>query len=730
MRIQFDHQQQVFHLQTQTTSYVIQIKEEGYISHVYWGKRLELFDISNEILYRDRGFSANPIYGRREFSLDTLPQEYPQFGNGDFRDCAYQIEDEQGCRISDLRYKTHHIYEGKQPLHKLPYLYEDEEGEVSTLEIVMKDTLYNFEVILQYNVFEKKNVITRSVRFHNYETTSITLLRALSMNVDIRRDDLDVISLYGSHNNEANYERHPLLHKRCVIESKRGASSPHHSPFMALAQQHTTQDHGEVYAFHFMYSGNFIMNVDCDVLHTTRASVGIHPFEFSWKLSSNESFQTPEVIMVYSCHGLQEMSKTFHEVYKNNVCRGRFKHEPRPILINNWEATYFDFNEEKLINLAKAAASTGVELFVLDDGWFKGRNSDTTSLGDWVCDTKKLPHGLSYLADQVTTLGMQFGLWFEPEMVSVDSDCYRNHPEYCIHAPNRAHTFGRDQLVLDLTKEEVRSFILESMYNILDSADIRYVKWDMNRHLCDMYAYELDATQQKEFHHRYILGLYDIMDQLVNRYPSILFESCSSGGGRFDPGMLYYMPQTWTSDNTDALCRSQIQYNTSHIFPLITMGSHVSSCPNDQVGRTTPLTTRANVAMFGNLGYELDMTKCTTEELNCIREQIKQYKRIRNYIQFGTLYHISNTLSNGYMAMNVVSKTEEDILCLYVKGLSQASGAYDIVLLKGLQEDVVYEDIYTKKRFYGSQLMYAGISIPYVAKDFYSCILHFRKVDV
>ncbi|MGX8850814.1 alpha-galactosidase [Amedibacillus sp. YH-ame10] len=729
MAIYYQEDQKIFHLLTKHSAYRMQLKEDGYLAHVYWGKRTHFKENSQEILHRDRGFSPNPTFGKRAFSLDTLPQEYPQYGNGDFRSCAYQIEDENGCRMSDLRYMRHEIYQGRKPLHQLPHVYEDKKGEVETLEIIMYDTVLQLEVVLQYHVFEEKDIFTRSTQFINKGTNSISLLRALSMNVDLRRDDLEVVSLYGSHNNERNYERRKLSHDRTVIESTRGASSPHHAPFVALAQEHANEHHGEIYALHFVYSGNFQINIEQDVLHTTRVNMGLHPFDFTWLLTAGDSFQTPEVILAYSDQGMNGISKILHRVYRDNVCRGTLKHKPRPILINNWEATYFDFNEKSLLALAKKAASCGIELFVLDDGWFKNRNSDTTSLGDWICDEKKIPHGLGALAKEINDMGLLFGIWVEPEMVSVDSDLYRSHPKYCIQAPSRNHTFGRDQLVLDMSREDVRNYVFDALCKVFDSANIAYVKWDMNRHICDWYSEALPVNQQKELAHRYILGLYDLMERLVSRYPNILFESCSSGGGRFDPGMLYYMPQTWTSDNTDAICRSHIQYTTSFMYPLITMGSHVSASPNEQVGRMTPLATRGNVAMFGNLGYELDLLKLSSSEIEDIKKQVEEYKEIRNCIQFGNLYRISNPFEKEYMAMNVVSEDGKEALLLYVKMLSKPNAAYDIVRWIGLEEDAVYEDVHTKKQYYGDQLMYAGSSIAYVPLDFYSKIIHLRKVE-
>ncbi len=720
---------QMFHLFTKNTSYLMEIVKEGYLAHIYWGKKIEIDDVSNAIQYRDRGYSPNPAFQKREFSLDTLPQEYPQYGNGDFRDCAYQIEDETGCRISDLRIKDYKIYDGKYKLEGLPYVYENETGEVISLEITMYDAVLNLDVILIYNVFEEKNAITRSVKFINRSKKTLRLLRTLSMSIDIRRDDLQLVSFYGSHNNERNYSRCNVSFDKTIVESTRGASSPFHAPFIALLDTYTNENYGDVYAFQFVYSGNFRFSVQKDVLHTTRINGGINPFDFSWRLFKGEQFQTPEMVMIYTDKGLQEMSHIFHALYRDNLCRGEYKYHSRPVLINNWEATYFNFHEELLLQLAEKAAKTGVELFVLDDGWFKGRNSDTTSLGDWICDVEKIPNGLKELSRKIHKMGMQFGIWMEPEMVSVDSDLYRKHPDYCIHVPNRNHTFGRDQLVLDLGKKEVREYLYNSICNVLDSAKIEYVKWDMNRNICDCFSDGLTADCQKELMHRYMLGLYELLDRITSTYPSILFEGCASGGGRFDPGMLYYMPQTWTSDNTDAICRSAIQYTTSFTFPLITMGSHVSVCPNEQVGRITPFDTRFHVALFGNLGYELNLLKLNQKELEQIKQQISYYKSVRSCIQFGKLYRLKSPFEGNTMGMNVVSRDGKEVLAVYVQILSYPNASFDIMKLKGLEESARYENMETKEVYFGSQLMYAGLTIPYKAQDFSSRIYHFKKLE-
>ena len=550
---------------------------------------------------------------------DSIPQEYQAFGNGDFRIPAYQIRLNNGSRISDLRYKSYKAYKGKPKLKGLPATYVNDCEESETLEIIMEDKVIGLLVILTYTLFKDLDVITRSVKFTNQGQESLRLTRALSMSVDFRDDDFEMISLYGAHNNEKNIERRKIVSGIQLIDSCRGSRSPQQAPFLALVRKDTNEDSGEAYGFNLVYSGNFTAQVQVDPYKNTRVSMGINPFDFSWLLEINESFQTPEVVMVYSQNGIGEMSRIYHKLYSQNLCRGDFKNKARPILINNWEATYFDFDEKKIKSIAKEGIELGIELFVLDDGWFGKRDDDNSSLGDWVVDERKLPNGLEKLANTITSTGMEFGIWFEPEMVSVNSDLYRQHPDWCIHVPNRPCTLGRNQLVLDLSRDDVCDYIVKSVSNILSNASITYVKWDMNRNITDVGSELLPYERQEETSHRYILGLYKVLDYLVDRFPKVLFESCSSGGGRFDAGMLYYMPQTWTSDNTDAICRTKIQYGTSLIYPAITMGSHVSTVPNHQVGRITHIDTRGHVAMAGNLGYELDLTKLTKEEKQVIK---------------------------------------------------------------------------------------------------------------
>ncbi|MGW8440132.1 alpha-galactosidase [Paenibacillus sp. S33] len=730
MAIYIDKEKLLFHLQGSNTSYVMQVIRDGYLAHLYWGKKIQNYRGSNKIIFMDRGFSPNPDGSDRAFSLDTIPQEYPSFGNSDFRIPAYQLQLENGSTVTDFRYKEHRVYQGKPKLKGLPSTYAEDASEVETLEIVLEDPLINVKVVLSYSLYQKWDVITRSVRFDNEGRQQLKLLKALSASVDFRDDEYELITLYGAHNNEKNIARRKILPGIQMVDSCRGASSPQQAPFMALVREGTDEEQGEVYAFNLVYSGNFTAQTQVDSYRNTRVTMGINPFDFTWLLEPEESFQTPEVVMVYTENGLGGMSRIYHELYRNRLCREPFRDKERPILINNWEATYFNFDADKIEQLAKEAQSVGVELFVLDDGWFGKRDDDNTSLGDWMVDRRKLPDGLLDLANRIRNLGMEFGLWFEPEMVSIDSDLYRKHPDWCIHVPDRPYTLGRNQLMLDLSRKEVCEYIIKSVSDILSDVPITYVKWDMNRHMTDVGSAALPPERQRETAHRYILGLYNIMEELTSKFPHVLFESCSSGGGRFDAGMLYYMPQTWTSDNTDAICRLKIQWGTSLVYPPITMGAHVSTVPNHQVGRITPLETRGYVAMAGNFGYELDLTTLTVEEKEIVKKQIALYKEIRSLIQFGKFYRIINPFDENEAAWNFVSEDQTEMAASYFKVLSQPAAAIKTLKFKGLNPDYVYRNVETGELFGGDELMHVGITLARVKQDFLGMFWRFVKEDI
>jgi alpha-galactosidase len=727
MGITYQPMTRTFHLQANDMSYMMQIVGCGYLAHLYWGKKTRNGGGSRKLRFVYRPFSPNPYLSNRRFSLDTLPQEYPAYGNTDFRAPAYQVHLENGSTISDLRYKTHRIYKGKPKLKGLPATYVEHEDEAETLEIVLQDRVIGLHVTLLYTVYERWNVITRSVRFDNNGFERIKLLRALSMNIDFPHADYEWLHLPGAWARERAVERRPLVSGTQSVESRRGASSHQHNPFIALLQKGANEDYGEVYGFSLVYSGNFLAQIEVDQFRTTRVSMGINSFDFTWLLEPGESFQTPEVVMVYSDKGLNGMSQTYHQLYRTRLARGVYRDRQRPILINNWEATYFNFNEEKILRLAKTAAELGMELFVLDDGWFGKRDNDRSSLGDWFVDKRKLPNGLAGLAANINNMGMRFGLWLEPEMVSVDSELYRKHPDWCLHVPNRPRSEGRNQLVLDYSRKEVCDYIIQVISDVLASAPISYVKWDMNRHMTEIGSAALPPERQRETVHRYMLGLYRVMEEITSRFPYILFESCSGGGGRFDPGMLYYMPQTWTSDNTDAVARLKIQYGTSLVYPISAMGAHVSAVPNHQVHRITSLEMRGHVAMSGNFGYELDLTKLSEEEKAIVKQQVAFYKDIRRLVQFGTFYRILSPFEGNETAWMFVSEDKSEAFVAYFRVLAEANAPLSFLRLKGLDPNKDYEIIGSGEVYGGDELMYAGLNVPRRRGDFISVIWRLKE---
>jgi alpha-galactosidase len=714
MTITYIEDNQIFHLQSKDMSYIIQLKD-GFPLHVYWGKKLRIDG------------NLNRLHHYPDFaSIDRLPQEYPQYGTGDFRNPAYQVRLEDGSRITELVYKSHTIIEGKPKLSGLPAVYVESDKESQTLEIEMVDNYSGLTVRLSYTVFEEYNAISRSVQFVNDGSKLVALERALSASVDFSDYDYEMVYLSGGWAREANMKRRPLDTGLTTIESRRGASSAQFNPFMALVRPTTDEDQGEVFGFSLVYSGNFVAEAEVDYLFSTRVSIGINPFDFEWLLEPGQSFQTPEAIMVYSSEGLGGMSRTYHRLYRTRLCRGIHRDQERPILVNNWEATYFDFNAEKIESIAASGAELGIELFVLDDGWFGRRNDDTTSLGDWVEDRNKLPDGLTNLAERVNELGLLFGLWFEPEMVSPDSDLYRKHPDWCIHVEGRRRTEARTQLMLDLSRPEVCDYLFKSLSEIFSTVPISYVKWDMNRNMTEIGSATNSANRQKETAHRYMLGLYGLLEKLHQQFPQILFESCASGGGRFDPGMLHYMPQTWTSDNTDAIERLKIQYGTSMIYPVSTMGAHISDVPNHQMHRIVSLVTRGDVAMSGNFGYEMDLTTFSEEEKVIAKGQVARYKEIRSLVQQGDLFRLKSPFEGNETSWMFVSEDKREALVFYFQVLAEPNPPLKKLKLKGLDPDLDYRIDEEELIYGGDRLMHSGLHIPSLHGDFVSVCFHLK----
>nr|WP_026487321.1 alpha-galactosidase [Caldanaerobius polysaccharolyticus] len=728
MGIYYDSENRAFYLNAKDTSYIIWVNKYDYLCHVYFGKKVRSVNLEDQLKVVDRPFSPNPIEGDKDFSLDTLRQEYPAYGNSDYRSPAYQVQLENGSTITDLRYQSHRIYRGKPKLEGLPATYVENDDEAETLEISLYDRVAGLKVVLLYTVFEDFDVITRSARFENVGTQDLKLLRALSMSVDFKDDDFDMLQLSGAWARERHVIRRPLAKGIQSIDSTRGASSHQQNPFIALMRKNADEFSGDVYGFSLVYSGSFLAQVEVDPYSVARVSMGINPFDFTWLLKPGERFQTPEVVMVYSDSGLNKMSQTYHKLYRTRLARGKYRDRERPILINNWEATYFNFNEEKLKEIAKTASELGIELFVLDDGWFGKRNSDDSSLGDWFVNRDKLPNGLEGIAKYANEKGMKFGLWFEPEMISPDSELYRRHPDWCIHVPDRTRSQARNQLVLDLSRDDVCDYVIKAVSDVLRSANISYVKWDMNRNMTEIGSALLPPGRQRETAHRYILGLYRILEEITSAFPDILFESCAGGGGRFDPGMLYYMPQTWTSDNTDAVERLKIQYGTSIVYPLISMGAHVSAVPNHQVGRLTSIQIRGDVAMSANLGYELDLTKLSDEEKEVVKEQVRRYKEIRRIVQFGDFYRLISPFEGNEAAWLIITEDKREFILYYFRVLAGVNEPLGRIYLKGLNPDFNYELQGSGRVYGGDELMYAGLRLPHLNGDFKSLMWHFKAV--
>ena len=699
-----------FHLTNSSVSYIINVLKNGQLGHLYFGKSIKNRD-SFSHLHTHRSCVLSPaVYSDdMDFSLETSPQEYPLNGGTDFREEALRIKSIDGSSTSVLEYKSYKIYEGKHLLPGLPSTWG--EDNISTLEITLFDKVQEFEVVLSYHLFEKWDTIARSAKITNVGKNDLKIEKALSLSLDFPSSDYDLITLNGAWSRERHINSSPLHPGIQMIESLRGASSANHNPSIILKDPLTNEYSGNAYGISLIYSGNFEALVQVDTYNVARAQIGINTKTFEWNLSSGESFQTPEAIISFSDKGLSGLSQNFHKMVTNNIMRSKYRLSERPVLINNWEATYFDFDEEKLVNLATKAKGIGCELFVLDDGWFGKRNDDTTSLGDWFTNEEKLPNGIASTAKAIKETGLKFGLWFEPEMCNEDSDLYREHKDWVIESPNRKKSFGRNQYLLDFSNKEVVDYIFNKMDKIISDTKLDYIKWDMNRNISEPFGSRLKANQQGEFFHRYILGVYDLYERLTNKYPSILFESCASGGGRFDLGLMYYAPQAWASDDTDAIERLKIQYGTSLFYPLCSMGSHVSAIPNHQVGRRTSLKMRGDVALFGTFGYELDLNKFSEEELNEMREQINFFKEYRALLQYGSFHRLISPFekNNNYASWMVVSEDKKEAIFASYKILATPNPPLRKIKLKGLDNDTEY--LINNRSYMGDELQNVGFTL-------------------
>ena len=713
MGIIYCEKDRIFTLQTKNTTYQMQVDRYGFLLHLYYGKKTDTC-MDYLLTYYDRGFSGNPYDAGedRTYSMDTLPQEFPCYGNGDFRSTAFAVENTDGSMSCDLRYKSHKIFDGKYNLEGLPAVYASEE-EAQTLEILMEDPVTGVKVVLLYGVLPAQDIITRSVSVKNESSGKIYLNKIESASLDFLYGDYELLTFYGRHAMERNVQRVPVVHGTQKIGSVRGTSSHQYNPMMILAEKETTEDKGNCYAMSFVYSGCFQGEVLKDQLNQTRMMLGLQEEAFRYPLETGEMFQAPEVILSYSSEGMNRLSQNLHHCIRQHICRGKYKEEIRPILINSWEAAYFDFTGDTIYELAKAAKEVNIDMLVMDDGWFGKRDDDNSGLGDWFVNEKKLGGTLGNLIKRINDLGVKFGIWIEPEMVSEDSDLYRKHPDWALTVPGRNPVRSRNQLVLDFSRKEVVDEIYDQICKVLDQGNIEYVKWDMNRSLMDVYSSV--TRDQGRVLHDYVLGLYDFLERLVQRYPNLLIEGCSGGGGRFDAGMMYYTPQIWCSDNTDAIDRLRIQYGTSFGYPVSVVGSHVSAVPNHQTGRKTPLHTRGVVAMSGTFGYELNLMKLSEEEKQEIREQIEEYKRYAPIIQNGLYYRLSNPTTEEICAWEFVHTDEKEqskVLLNIVMQVIHGNMTVNYVKLQGLEETAVYREEKSGKRYTGAALMYGGMPLP------------------
>ncbi len=689
-----------FHIQTKRTSYILAVTESLHICCLHYGRKLrEMADYSVLFEKHDVCYGSMVAYSKEDanFGLDDVCLEYSSCGKGDFREPAIELESHDGTGVTDFKYKGFRTFPGKEPIPGLPSSY-DGSGDCTSYVLELSDNCLNISVFLHYCAFYDSDVITKHVEIKNDSNHAISLKRAMSMQLDLPENDYYFVTFDGTWSAERYRNDKRLSPGIFVNDSKTGVSSSRHNPFVMLRRKNCDEQSGECCGFNLIYSANHAEIVEVTHSGKTRILSGINPFGFKYELNNNQSFFTPETVMTFSSEGLNGLSRNMHEFINNNIVRGKWKNKARPILVNNWEGTWFDFDEKKLLDIAKTASELGIELFVLDDGWFGERNSDDRSLGDWVVNRKKLPHALSGLAEKIKKLGMDFGIWVEPEMVNENSELYRSHPEWAIKLPDREPSLGRNQLILDLTQKDVRRYIVDSMSEVFSSADIAYVKWDMNRNFSDIYSPSLPPHRQGEFNHRYVLGLYEILETLTSSFPDILFESCASGGNRFDLGMLCYMPQTWTSDNTDPVSRLAIQNGTSYGYPLSCMGAHVSASPHQQTLRSTPIETRFNVAAFGCLGYEMDMTKLSPFDKNCIKAQVEFYKRHRMLFQYGTFYRVTIPYNSNWCVWCVVSKDKKEAAAGFFQINAVPSHTHDLLRLCGLSDDLFY-DIEGRKQF-------------------------------
>ena len=730
MAIKVSENGRLFTLQTKDSSYQMFADDKNVLLHLYYGEKIGEENLSGLIFCTDMGFAGNPEEAgiNRKYSLDALPQEIPGSGVGDFRDDMIEIRHADGSFAADFRFDSFEILDYSYAIPGMPALYDTEEEKGETLVITMTEKASDIVLKLFYGVFEKENVITRAARLENHGETAIELEKMLSFSMDLMYENYEMIYFSGRHAMERTAERIPVQHAKVEIGSTRGTSSHHYNPAVILCEEGAGETHGSCIGACLVYSGNFVAAAQKDQKNQTRFQMGIHPTNFCFHLEKGEAFDTPQAILSYSGTGLTKLSQQYHEIIREHICRGAYKHAKRPILINNWEATYFDFNEEKILKIAEQAQKLGIEMLVLDDGWFGKREDDNSGLGDWFVNEKKMNGSMAQLAEKIHKMGMKFGLWFEPEMISEDSDLYRAHPDWAFAIPGRVPNHSRNQLVLDMTREDVREYLLERLTTIVHDAKIDYVKWDMNRSVCDVYSHVAAQNRNGELYHRYVLGVYDLLERFLAACPDLLLEGCSGGGGRYDAGMMYYSPQIWCSDNTDAINRLSIQYGSSFFYPISTVGSHVSVCPNHQTGRVTPFRTRGDVALAGSFGYEMDLNKISEEEKEMVKEQVAAMHEYYELTHEGLYYRLTGLKKQDFMAWEFVAKDQSRALLTIVKTDAEGNMLPVHTKVCGLAEDKLYRCSLDQEVRLGRTWNRAGLTLHQVLEEYESIRVEFTEV--
>ena len=730
MAIKVSENGRLFTLQTKDSSYQMFADDKNVLLHLYYGEKIGEENLSGLIFCTDMGFAGNPEEAgpNRKYSLDALPQEIPGSGVGDFRDDMIEIRHADGSFAADFRFDSFEILDYSYAIPGMPALYDTEEEKGETLVITMTEKASDIVLKLFYGVFEKENVITRAARLENHGETAIELEKMLSFSMDLMYENYEMIYFSGRHAMERTAERIPVQHAKVEIGSTRGTSSHHYNPAVILCEEGAGETHGSCIGACLVYSGNFVAAAQKDQKNQTRFQMGIHPTNFCFHLEKGEAFDTPQAILSYSGTGLTKLSQQYHEIIREHICRGAYKHAKRPILINNWEATYFDFNEEKILKIAEQAQKLGIEMLVLDDGWFGKREDDNSGLGDWFVNEKKMNGSMAQLAEKIHRMGMKFGLWFEPEMISEDSDLYRAHPDWAFAIPGRVPNHSRNQLVLDMTREDVREYLLERLTTIVHDAKIDYVKWDMNRSVCDVYSHVAAQNRNGELYHRYVLGVYDLLERFLAACPDLLLEGCSGGGGRYDAGMMYYSPQIWCSDNTDAINRLSIQYGSSFFYPISTVGSHVSVCPNHQTGRVTPFRTRGDVALAGSFGYEMDLNKISEEEKEMVKEQVAAMHEYYELTHEGLYYRLTGLKKQDFMAWEFVAEDQSRALLTIVKTDAEGNMLPVHTKVCGLAEDKLYRCSLDQEVRLGRTWNRAGLTLHQVLEEYESIRVEFTEV--